>query len=142
MGSQYAFCEADVAEPTVVIAGREVMIQWFGVVDESLPPRGQFLFPLMNKLEDISWGSDEKFQVVFLDQAKNWPDREVVGQIAEGRADGVEAWVAVLCGHRMVRYPTREGPGTFVGSVVMLGDPKFGIIIPQRYQNLDALERP
>ncbi len=144
MGFQHTFCETDVAEPTVVITDREVMIQWFGVVDDSLPPKGQFLFPLTARPEDIHWmNRPEEFQVVFLDQAKNWPNRAVVDQIAEGRIDGVDAWVAMLCSHHFtVQYPSGEGPGTFVSSIVMLGDPKSGVIIPQRYQNLDILKEP
>ncbi|MCP6720277.1 MAG: hypothetical protein KJI72_03115 [Patescibacteria group bacterium] len=145
MGSQHAFHESHVAEPKVFVAGREIMVRWFGVPeeDESLAPRGQFFFPLTRRLEDIPWiGDPRELQVVFLDQAKNFPDRGVVAQIAEDQADGAEALVVILCSDRSRgQYPRGEDLGTFtfVSGIMLLGDSNIGYTMPQRYQNLGAL---
>jgi hypothetical protein len=142
MDSQYAVCETIVAEPRVVDVNGELLVQWDGVRN-GLPLKVQLLFPLVTRLEDIGPIRPDELQVVFLDEAKNWPDLTVAKQIAEGRVDGMETWVAVLCSrHFTVRYPSGVGPGTFVSDVMMRGDPNTGFVRPGRFQNLSLLERP
>lgn len=147
-GPAHSVCKANVALPTIRFGERHyyekrvtgIYVQWFGD-----PTSDQFLFDVCSKVDDVHWMNDpEKFQVVFLGKVGDWPRREVAQKVADQVTEGkLDAWVIWVCSHHYhVRHSNGEGPGSFLTSIVLLGDPNVGVISPQKYVNLEALNCP
>lgn len=145
---QHKVWEPNVEVPTVFVDANQVFFQWFGKVD--LKPlmqqfgdgvakvfgQMQFRFPISAPPGDMHWmGHPELFQVIFVDQAKNWPNKNAIA--AFGNPEKWLLWVTST--HYMLGT---GGPLCFAIDLnVMLADNLYGIIEPRPYCDIEVLEK-
>ncbi len=149
---QHKVWEPIVEVPTIVVDDlknrpSQIFFQWFGKAD--LRPliqqfgnevakvfgQMQFRFPISAPPGDIHWmGHPELFQVIFVDQAKNWPNKNAIASF--GNPEKWLLWVTST--HYMVGT---GGPACFAVELnMMLADGLYGIIEPRPYCNMEVLE--
>lgn len=149
----HKICDTNVEAPTIVVVdmgpeGEEVptvCVQWFGETKHILPKKPQFLFSILSEPDAIQWmGHPELFKVAFLGKVKNWPNPSAAQAVADLATEGsLNSWVIYLCSHHYhQQFPQGIGPGSFVMTLALLGDPNVGVITPQSFTNLDVLQCP
>ncbi|MFZ2187293.1 MAG: hypothetical protein WAV46_01540 [Candidatus Moraniibacteriota bacterium] len=129
-----------------------ICVQWFGeaaclpglteeygsIVAKTFAA-AQFLFLVPIASDAYIWvNHPERFQVISLGQAKDWPNQEAV--IARGNP---EEWILyVTATHYATAQPSGDGPPAFAIPLnVMLGDGMYGIITPRKYADFTVAER-
>lgn len=132
-------CRVNVEHPTILVEeqlGRKVvLVQWFGEAWNTDLGTSQFLFPLTMKFDDARWLREpELFRVAFMDQVKNWPNKDAISAIAHGLQNGEETWVIwVVSSYYAQRTTAGIRCASFMCGLVMLGDPNVGVITPKRF---------
>lgn len=146
---QHKVWEPIVEVPTIFVEvpknrPTEVSLQWFGKADlEPLTRKfgdgvakafGQMQFRFHIPVDILWMGRPEFFQVIFVDKAKNWPNKSAVP--AFGDPEKWLLWVA------STHYSSGAGSACFAVDLnVMLGDVLYGIIEPRPYCDIKVLER-
>lgn len=147
---QHKVWEPIVEVPTIFVDTSEgrprLFFQWFGKAD--LEPltrqfgdmvakafgKMQFRFPISAPSNDIHWmGHPELFQVIFVDQVKNWPNKNAISAFGDP-----EKWLLwVTSTHYMVGV---RGPACYAIDLDVMLDGLYGIIEPRPYCDLTVLQ--
>jgi hypothetical protein len=143
-------CPVNVEVPTVttkeiiVRHGREKTpaIQWYGDTETGLITDGQFLFPFMDPdFRKAVTTRPEWYKVVYLGQARNWPNPEVIPpQLTALTRGNDDMWITWIIDPEHIDPPNGHINSTqYLAQLIIPIGPGTGPITPREYKNADPL---
>jgi hypothetical protein len=130
-------CKEEVEKPTLIRKsenGVEVWLQWFGKSNHFDLSEKQFLFPVSSNAGNFFF-QPESFEIIMVGPVKNWPNKEVVSQLAE-QCGGENVNIVYFISPKFGQDDGNGGTIPVAGILsleIQLADDNCGIIEPKEF---------